>query len=226
MFGLSLRRSIRFLFLIVVFDLACLPSTLFKHPRSELIGEGNQLIYKDTVITQLPSTQAPAGAMKYLGKFRVTFYWIIRESDYGGPKDTPLYLENGKLLGYFDYDFVQAFKKEACAELKGGKLISYMKRVNRVGVVREFLGVNGYTISPFKSIAVDPSVIATGSKLYIPALTTMKERPHNGVVYAHDIGSMINGNSIDIFVGYQENTKLLTDAGIESSSLVDIYLLE
>ena len=209
------------MFLIVVFDLACISSTVLKSPKGEIIGQESKLILKDTVITQSPS-----GAMKYLGKFKVTFYWIIRETDYDGPKDTPLYLENGKLLGYFDYDFVQAFKKEACAELKGGKLISYMKRVNRVGVVREFLGVNGYTISPFKSIAVDPSVIATGSKLYIPALTTMKERPHNGVVYAHDIGSMINGNSIDIFVGYQENTKLLTDAGIESSSLVDIYLLE
>jgi 3D (Asp-Asp-Asp) domain-containing protein len=170
--------------------------------------------------------QSPSGAMKYLGKFKVTFYWIIREEDYSGPKDTPLFLENGKLLGYFDYDFVQAFKKEACAELRGGKLISYMKRVNRVGIVREFLGINGYTISPFKSVAVDPSVITPGSKLYIPALTTMKNRPHNGTVYAHDIGSMINGHSIDIFVGYKENTKLLTDAGIESSSFVDVYLLE
>ncbi len=221
MFDLSLKRNIRFLFLILIFDLACISSTVLKSPRNEIIAQESKLILKDTVITQ-----SPAGAMKYLGKFKVTFYWIIRESDYDGPKDTPLYLENGKLLGDFDYDFVQAFKKEACAELKGGKLISYMKRVNRVGVVREFLGVNGYTISPFKSIAVDPSVIATGSKLYIPALTTMKERPHNGIVYAHDIGSMINGNSIDIFVGYKENTKLLTDAGIESSSLVDIYLLE
>ena len=209
------------MFLIVIFDLACISSTVLKSPRSEIIAQESKLIIKDTVITQSPS-----GAMKYLGKFKVTFYWIVREDDYDGPKDTPLYLENGKLLGYFDYDFVHAFKKEACAELKSGKCISYMKRVNRVGVVSQFLGVNGYTISPFKSIAVDPSVIATGSKLYIPALTNMKEKPHNGVVYAHDIGSMINGNSIDVFVGFKENTRLLTDAGIESSSMVDVYLLE
>ncbi len=209
------------MFLMVVFDLACISSTLLQTPRSELIGQGSKLIMKDTVITQ-----APTGAMKYLGKFKVTFYWIVRETDFNGSKDTPLYLENGKLLGYFDYDFVQAFKKEACAELKSGKCISYMKRVNRVGIVSQFLGVNGYTISPFQSVAVDPSEIALGSKLYIPALTKMSEKPNNGIVYAHDIGSMINGNSIDIFVGHKENTRLLTAAGIESSSLIDIYLLE
>jgi len=219
MFSFNLRRSIRFLFLILFFDLACLPSTILKSPRSEAIGQESKLILKDTVITQ-----APNGAMKYLGKFKVTFYWIIREEDYNGPKDTPLYLENGKLLGYFDYDFVQDFKKEACAELKNGKLISYMKRVNRVGIVKEFLGINGYTISPLKTIAVDPDIIHVGSELYIPALTKLAS--HNGKVYAHDIGSMIQGREIDIFVGYKENTNLLTNAGIESSGLVDIYLLE
>jgi 3D (Asp-Asp-Asp) domain-containing protein len=219
MFGISLKRSIRFLFLIIVFDLACISSTVLKSPDSELIAQESKLILKDTVITQSPS-----GAMKYLGKFKVTFYWIVREDDYDGTKDTPLYLESGKLLGYFDYDFVQDFKKEACAELKSGKCISYMKRVNRVGIVSQFLGVNGYTISPFKSIAVDPTEIAIGSKLYIPALTKITD--HNGTVYAHDIGSMINGNDIDIFVGYKENIKLFTNAGIASSNLVDVYLLE
>jgi 3D (Asp-Asp-Asp) domain-containing protein len=219
MIDFNLKRSIRFLFLILIFDLACLPSTILKNSRSEAIGQESKLVFKDTSITQ-----SPIGAMKYLGKFAVTFYWIVREENYHGQKDTPLYLENGKLLGYFDYDFVHAFKKEACAELKNGKLISYMKRVNRVGIVKEFLGVNGYTISPLKTIAVDPNVISVGSELYIPALTKLPS--HNGKVSAHDIGSMIQGHAIDIFVGYKENTKLLTDAGIESSSLVDIYLLE
>jgi 3D (Asp-Asp-Asp) domain-containing protein len=205
----------------MVFDLACFSSTVLHQSQRELIGQESKLVFKDTVVTQ-----SPTGNMKHLGKFKVTFYWIVREDDYHGPKDTPLYLENGKLFGYYDYDFVQAFKKEACAELRGGKLISYMKRVNKVAVVREFLGVNGYTISPLKSIAVDQNVIPIGSKLYIPDLTQIKDYNHNGIVYAHDIGSMINGNSIDIFVGYKENTNLLTDVGIESSSLVDVYLLE
>jgi 3D (Asp-Asp-Asp) domain-containing protein len=221
MFNVSLKRFIRFLFLLLVFDLACFSSTVLHQPQSEIIAQESKLVFKDTVITQ-----APTGNMKYLGKFKVTFYWIVEESDYSGAKNTPLYLENGSVLGYFPSSFVSDLKKEACAELKGGKCISYMKRVNKVRIVREFLGVNGFTISPLKSVAVDPSIIPIGSKLHIPALTQMNSYSHNGTVYAHDIGSMINGHSIDIFVGYKSNTKLLTDAGIESSSLVDVYLLE
>lgn len=215
----DIKRAFSLFFLIAIFDLTCLPSTALKNPKSEVVAQESKLVFKDTVITQ-----SPEGAMKYLGKFRVTFYWIVRETDYNGPKDTPLYLENGSLLGYFDYDFVQDFKKEACAELKNGKWISYLKRANKVRVVNKFLGFNGYTITPFQSIAVDPEIIPLGSEVYIPALTKLTS--HNGRVHAHDIGSMIQNHRIDIFVGYKENTKLLTKAGIESSSLVDIYLLE
>ncbi|MCX8015485.1 MAG: 3D domain-containing protein [candidate division WOR-3 bacterium] len=189
--------------------------------KSELIGQEAQVVAESVNINQ-----SPQGLMKYLGKFKVTFYWIVREIDYSGPKNTPLYLENGGILGYFPADFIADFKKEACAELKGGKLISYLKKANKVRVVREFLGVNGYTINPLKSVAVDPEIIPLGSKLYIPALTKLPNNQHNGIVYAHDIGSMITGNEIDIFVGYKQDCKLLTDAGIESSSLVDVYLLE
>lgn len=46
----------------------------------------------------------------------------------------------------------------------------------------------GWTAGP-GVIAVDPSVIPLGSKLYIPGI---------GVVYAEDIGSAIQGNRIDI----------------------------
>lgn len=239
-FRFNPKQAARLLFLVIVLDLACFSSTVLHNNKSELIGQQAQ----NTAQTpesggQVDSTdplqiaQSPQGLMKYLGKFKVTFYWIVEESEYHGPKNTPLYLEDGKILGYFSSAFVSDLKKEACAELKGGKHISYLKRVNKVRVVREFLGINGYTISPLKSIAVDPDIIPLGSKLYIPEFTKLKDYPvagrtdeHNGVVYAHDIGSMINGHSIDIFVGYKAHTKLLTNVGIESSNFIDVYLLE
>jgi 3D (Asp-Asp-Asp) domain-containing protein len=219
--GFNLKKAARILSLALLFDLSCVRSVV-QGPSAELEAYFIEVPRADSVTI----SQSPQGLMKYLGKFKVTFYWIIQESEYSGTKDTPLYLESGKVLGYFPSRFVSDFKKEACAELKSGKLISYLKRVNKVRVVTQFLGFNGYTISPFKSIAVDPSIVPLGSKLYIPALTQMGKDNHNGVVYAHDIGSMINGHSIDIFVGYKSNTRLLTSAGIESSSLVDVYLLE
>ncbi len=220
-FRFNFERTARLVFLMIVLDLAYFSSTVLHHSQGELIGQESKLMFKDTVIIQ-----SPVGAMKYLGKFKVTFYWVVEESEYHGPKNTPLYLEDGTVLGYFTSVFVSDFKKEACAELRGGKLISYLKRINKVRVVREFLGVNGYTISPLKSIAVDPDIIPLGSKLYIPKLTKLQSYAHNGIVNAHDIGSMINGHSIDIFVGYKAQTRLLTNVGIESSSIIDVYLLE
>ncbi|MBS4015125.1 MAG: hypothetical protein KGZ86_01625 [Candidatus Latescibacteria bacterium] len=180
------------------------------------------------------SDLAPTENRQYLGKFKVTFYWIVEESDYTGSKTTPLYLENGKLLGYFCHKFVKDFKIESCAELKDGRRISYLKRAGKVRVVSDFLGYGGYTIQPFVSVATDPKVIPTGSKLFIPQLANIdravlvagygiEDHRH---VYAHDIGSMINNHHIDFFVGYKRNIKLFNDAGIKSSGLVDVYLVE
>lgn len=232
MFCVNIKKACRLFFLIAIFDLACLPSMLCWSIRPFMDQEvrfgliNNELLAQEANLAQLNlnNSEAPEGLGKYLGKFKVTFYWIIREGDYNGEKDTPLYLESGKVLGYFPYRFVSAFKKEAAAELKDGKLISYLKKMNKVRVVREFLGYTGYTINPLKSIAVDPECIPLGSKVYIPALTKVVD--HNGTMFAQDIGSMIKGHDIDIFVGHKENMKLLTRAGIESSSLVDVYLLE
>jgi 3D (Asp-Asp-Asp) domain-containing protein len=173
------------------------------------------------------------GLGKYCGKFKVTFYWIVEEKDYSGKRDTPLYLENGKLLGYFPRKFVDDLKKESCAELNDGRKISYLKKVNRVRIVNKYLGYGGYIITPFKSVAIDTSIIPLGSKLYIPQLAKIDQAffvannlEDPCIVYAHDIGSLVKNYHIDFFVGYKRNLKLFKEAGIHSSSLVDVYILE
>ncbi|MCS7258649.1 MAG: 3D domain-containing protein [candidate division WOR-3 bacterium] len=212
----------------VLLVLSCFYRPVIKEPDTQ---PESKLLFLE--VTTPDSAQIPF-VPRYKGKFKVTFYWIVEEKDYSGKRDTPIYLENGKLLGYFPRKFVEDFKKESCAELIDGRRISYLKRVNRARIVKEFLGYGGYTIRPFQSVAVDPAVIPLGSKLYIPQLAkvdrasvvahTNLEEP--GVVYAHDIGSMVNNHHIDIFVGYKKNLKLFYDAGITSSCLVDVYLLE
>ncbi|MEO0091957.1 MAG: 3D domain-containing protein [candidate division WOR-3 bacterium] len=226
------NKLLRILPVLLIFEMFCLNRPIIQNDAKYLQPTENQKVSEKEpssiypLLESLKVTDYRAGEMKYLGKFRITFYWIVREADYLGPKTTPLYLENGQLLGYFPYKFVKDFKKESCAELKDGRRISYLKRINKVRVVNEFLGHSGYCITPMASVAVDPSVIPLGSKLFIPVLTTIKNDRHNGIVYAHDIGSLINGHSIDIFVGYKENVNLLTSVGINSSNLVDVYLLD
>jgi len=70
-------------------------------------------------------------------------------------------------------------------------------------------GVKGYKLVPFKSIAVDPSVIPIGSVIYIPSLagkiipvSDSDTMIHDGYLYSVDIGGAIKGHHIDIFTGH------------------------
>lgn len=172
------------------------------------------------------SAGVPQG--RYLGRFKVTYYWAVEEAEYPTSRSSPLYLADGQLLGRFSSAFVKAFRVEAAACLKDGRRISYMKRANRVKIVDQFLGYGGYSLSDLKSIAVDPRVIPIGSVVYIPQAenVTVDGRTLGGVFYAHDIGSAIKGKHIDIFVGRKKNMDAFGSAGMGGTSGVDVYILE
>jgi 3D (Asp-Asp-Asp) domain-containing protein len=68
-------------------------------------------------------------------------------------------------------------------------------------------GAQGRALVPFRSIAVDTSVIAIGTPLYIAELdgvTMPGDAPwgqfvHDGCVVADDVGGGINGKHVDFF---------------------------
>jgi 3D (Asp-Asp-Asp) domain-containing protein len=69
-------------------------------------------------------------------------------------------------------------------------------------------GAGGFNLVPYRTIAVDPSVIPLGSVIYIPAakgisvtLPSGKSVTHDGYFFAADVGGAINGIHIDVFVG-------------------------
>jgi 3D (Asp-Asp-Asp) domain-containing protein len=69
-------------------------------------------------------------------------------------------------------------------------------------------GVNGYQLVPYRSIAVDRTLIPIGSVIYIPeargvavTLPSGEQVVHDGYFYAADVGSAIKGNHIDVFLG-------------------------
>ncbi|MEL6560417.1 MAG: 3D domain-containing protein [Bacteroidota bacterium] len=75
-------------------------------------------------------------------------------------------------------------------------------------------GVRNFNLVPYRSIAVDPSLLPYGSILYIPAAKGLKYtgtngevKNHDGLFLAADNGSQIIGNHIDIFIGTSQNSE-------------------
>jgi 3D (Asp-Asp-Asp) domain-containing protein len=69
-------------------------------------------------------------------------------------------------------------------------------------------GVMNYNIVPFKTIAVDSSIIPYGTVIYIPLAKGVsylnakgETEKHDGLFFAGDTGSKIIGNHIDVFIG-------------------------
>jgi 3D (Asp-Asp-Asp) domain-containing protein len=70
-------------------------------------------------------------------------------------------------------------------------------------------GAGGRSMVPYRTIAVDPRLIPIGSVLYVPAargavvtLENGETQIHDGYFYAADTGGSIDGNHVDIFLGY------------------------
>jgi len=69
------------------------------------------------------------------------------------------------------------------------------------------LGVHGFRLVPFRTIAVDPAKIAIGTVFFIPRLKGYtfiddgQSRVHDGYVIASDVGGGIKLNHIDLFTG-------------------------
>jgi len=62
----------------------------------------------------------------------------------------------------------------------------------------------GCTVSPMRTLAVDPSVIPRRSIVFIEETVGMElpdGRSHDGLWYASDIGGAIKGQKIDLFTG-------------------------
>jgi 3D (Asp-Asp-Asp) domain-containing protein len=162
-----------------------------------------------------------------LGRFRVTFYWLVEEDKYAGDRTSPLYTLSGELLGYFPARFVRDFRMESCALLRDGRMISDPRAGNRCRVVDVPIGCRGFTLCALKSAAVDPTIIPIGAELYVPAVDGTplgSDARHDGLLYAHDVGGLIKGKHIDIYVGPRSNLELFESTSLCRSGRAEVYL--
>jgi 3D (Asp-Asp-Asp) domain-containing protein len=155
-----------------------------------------------------------------LGEFQLTYYWMAKERDSASERDVQLYTKKCEPLAMVSKSFATRLTREGTGKLLDGRTINVsgeckcdyspcffiVDRKRRWGV-----GVYERPLSPFRSVAVDPTRVSIGTILYLPELDglTMPGRQpwggfvHDGCVVADDTGGKVTGNQIDLFMAHK-----------------------
>ncbi len=152
--------------------------------------------------------------------FRNTYYDFPREGE--GPQEASLFDAACKPIGKVTQAFHDALCVQGSGRLRAGGTVSFARRDcacaalcprTNQHICYEALdparfpygrGATGKAITPFRTVAVDTSVIPMGSALRIPELVGLPlpdGSPHDGCFVAEDRGLRVVGRHIDVFTG-------------------------
>ena len=93
-------------------------------------------------------------------------------------------------------------------------------------------GSSGHPLQPFRSVAVDSSVIPYGSTLYAPALKGRefylggRRFVHDGYLFAADRGGAVKGNQIDLFTGNSAKVPFTDVVASTSDVEFEVYFVD
>ncbi len=176
-----------------------------------------------------------------LGLFRPSFYWIALEKNDGQPKTNDLLDINEKVLAQVSNSYYAELRMEGTGLLLNGKLVNFKARLTKPDGSTEIrwrwcgpeapygYGFEDIPLVPFRSAAIDPTVIPIGSRLYIPAAkgaVLPDGSIHDGYFNAIDIGSAITDRKIDIFTSFGDQSKYFENMGFSTGKMSRIYLVK
>lgn len=170
-----------------------------------------------------------------IGSFRNTYYYLIFEKNYpaGDLKDQTLLDPFGNTLAQVSARFKKDLLMEGSGQLIDGRVLNYAARIGGVSRFQftrhpDGRGVGNCALVPFKTIAVDPSQISLGSKVYIDETAGMKLSDgtvHDGIWLAEDTGGAILHDRIDLYIGAKKFEKVLLRHGITHLQPLTIRVL-
>ena len=167
------------------------------------------------------------------------FYWLALEADYQDPQTSPksgrnaavplntwveIYTREGYFMGRVPERFAWALRLEGSGLMMDDRVFNYNGPCKfGYGTCFEQLdqkdhpfgrGAGQRPLIPFKSVAVDKTVIPIGEPLYIPefdGLLLPDGSIHDGCVRADDTGGGIKKRKMDFFVVTYGNFRYLLD---------------
>jgi len=178
--------------------------------------------------------------MVSLGTLGPSFYWVALQTQDGQPKDQKLLDRNGKTLAKVSTAFMKQMKLEGTGKLLDGRIINYDRKVTRPDGTSEIrwrlcgpeapygYGIENRILKPFRSVAIDPTVVPMDSKLFIPAAKGIKLPDgtiHDGMFEAVDIGSAIIDRRIDIFTSYGDQSAVFQQHGLKHGQQTEVFLV-
>jgi 3D (Asp-Asp-Asp) domain-containing protein len=189
------------------------------------------------VVLALPAPHASGdGAIYYSGRWQLTQYWITEE--HAGERDrhaTPVRARTGAVLAWSCPRFFDDLSMEGTGRTWDGKLLNWDQRVDGhacfVAVDQDSypygIGVAGYALVPYRSLAVDRRFIPIGHTVEMPDLTGMPlpdGSRHDGCFVAVDGGGAINGHHIDLFLPGEQAWRDLGRAGFLPSTIRQVVI--
>ncbi|MBI3268978.1 MAG: hypothetical protein HYZ53_08145 [Planctomycetes bacterium] len=174
-----------------------------------------------------PPAAPASSSLVSLGNFRPSFYWIAHEADFSGPATTAIYDPHGALLGRYPAAFVRSLRLEGTGKLRDGRVLNVAGNGRFTFVDAPYgLGAQGIHLVPFRSVAVDRSVVRLGTRLYVPAargILLPDGSRHDGIFEAHDVGSAIRGRRIDVFIGRRTYQAAWESGGLRNMVATPTY---
>jgi 3D (Asp-Asp-Asp) domain-containing protein len=172
--------------------------------------------------------------------WKLTFYWLAFQEDFldqagavpAGSRTSPvgprtwveLYSRDGYFLARVPERFAWSLRMEGSGVMQDGRIFNYNGPCNYgYGTCFQQVDVTQFPygrgagmrpLIPFKSVAVDPKVIALGETLYLPELDGIllpDGSLHDGCVRADDVGGAIKRRKMDFFVVTYANYRFVID---------------
>jgi 3D (Asp-Asp-Asp) domain-containing protein len=166
-------------------------------------------------------------------KLRNTHYYTIFESDYAGDPSSNVIDVSGRVLATVSAKFYKDLLMEGSGIARTGRVLNYTAKVG--GVSRYEIspnpwgnGVGHCALRPFHTIAVDRSVIPLGSTVYIDETKGMPLPDgtlHDGIWRADDIGSAIQKDRVDLYVGKRAWNTALSHYKIDHLQALSVRIL-
>jgi 3D (Asp-Asp-Asp) domain-containing protein len=171
-----------------------------------------------------PIDAGPAGMA--LGSFKLTYYWVAAEDDFVGPADTTIYDKSCNAIATVPAKFADSLSLEGTGRLADGRLLNvngscmcaYSPCFFEADAAHPWgYGVQNRALVPYRSVAVDKTVLKIGARYYVAELdgVAMPGEPpwgqfvHDGCIQAVDVGGGIDNKHIDFFVGLKASYKVL-----------------